>query len=61
MFFNVLTSHVQSSIELLYPINHYCWVGTFLVRNVQVGIAPAISHPTTCSVTDDVRLSNINI
>ena len=22
--FNVLTSHVQSSIELLYPINHYC-------------------------------------
>jgi len=37
--FNVLTSHVQSSIELLYPINHYCWVGTFLVRNVQSGIA----------------------
>jgi len=24
--FNVLTSHVQSSIELLYPINHYCCI-----------------------------------
>jgi len=39
--FNVLMSHVQSSIELLYPINHYfcCWmrVGAMVFTHIKIG------------------------
>jgi len=50
-------SHVQSSIELLYPINHYCIVTLIdIIQQEPYGWAVICYRNWRTAITQDIRL-----